>query len=315
MAEPVVVGIDVSKAKLDVAVLPSGAQFTLSNDADGVLRLVRQLSALKPSRVVLEATGKLERLAVSELAAAGLAVVVVNPGRVRHYAKARGQRAKTDPIDARLIAEFGRDLAPASHALPDAATQTLAALCQRRTQLLTMQQMESNRLERAEPATRKSLRAILRVLARELAKVEQEIDESIRRSPIWQAKCELLASMKGIGPVSCSAVLAWLPELGQLSRQQICALVGVAPYDDDSGQWHGHRHIAGGRAAVRRTLYMAALTAVRFNPMMRDYYQRLLARGVAPKPALIAAVRKLLTVLNAMVRDNQPWRPPCPNPA
>jgi len=280
-----------------------------------VARLVRRLSSLRPSRVVLEATGKLEHLAVSELAAAGLSVAVVNPGRVRHYAKARGQRAKSDPIDARLIAEFGRDLEPESHPLPDEESQALAALNQRRSQLLEMQGMESNRLERADRATGKSIRTILRLLERELAKVEQEIDQSIRRSPIWQAKRELLASMKGIGPVSCTAVLAWLPELGQFSRQKICALVGVAPYDDDSGEWHGRRHVAGGRARVRQVLYMATLAAVRSNPALQNYYQRLTARGVAPKAALIAALRKLVTILNAMVRDNQPWRPPCPNRA
>jgi transposase len=302
MAEQVVIGIDVSKAKLDIAVLPTGEQFTVSNDVEGVAQLMRRLKQLTPSLVVLEATGKLERVAVSELAAGGLPLAVVNPGRVRHYAKARGQRAKSDPIDARLIAEFGRDLAPESYPLPDAETQELAALCQRRNQLLEMQQMENNRSQRAERATRKSIGALLRVLQRELGKVEQEIEQRIKRSPIWQAKCELLASMKGIGPTSCSAVLAWLPELGQLSRQKICALVGVAPYEDDSGEWHGRRHVAGGRAAVRNVLYMATLSAVRFNPTLREHYQRLLGRGVAPKAALIAALRKLLTILNAMVR-------------
>jgi len=315
MVEQVVVGIDVSKAKLDVAILPSGEQFTVSNDRDGIARLVKRLRPLAPSRVVLEATGKLERPAVSELAAAGLPVAVVNPGRVRHYAKARGQRAKNDPIDARLIAEFGRDLDLEFHPLPDAETQALAALCQRRNQLLEMQQMENNRLERADSATRKSLKAVLRTLQRELEHVDKDTERSIRNSPIWQAKRELLVSMKGIGETSCSALLAWLPELGQFSRQKICALVGVAPYDDDSGQRHGRRQIAGGRAAVRRVLYMATLAAVRFNPVLRDYYQRLLTRGVEPKAALIAALRKMLTILNAMVRDNTPWRPPCPTHA
>jgi len=315
MAEQVVVGIDVSKAKLDVALLPSGELFTVSNDRRGIGQLVQRLKSLAPNRVVLEATGKLERLAVSELAAAGLPVAVVNPGRVRHYAKARGKRAKTDPIDARLIAEFAQDLAPEFHPLPDAETQALAGLCQRRNQLLEMQQMENNRLERADAATCKSIKAVLRTLERELEQVDQDIDRSIRNSPIWQAKRELLATMKGIGATSCSALLAWLPELGQFSRQRICALVGVAPYDDDSGEWHGRRQIAGGRAVVRRVLYMATLSAVRHNPVLRAYYQRLLERGVKPKAALIAALRKMLTILNAMVRDNTPWRPPCPTPA
>jgi transposase len=315
MAEQVVVGIDVSKAKLDLVVLPSGQQFTVGNDRAGIASLVERLKPLAATRVVLEATGKLERLAVSELAGAGLTVVVVNPGQVRHYAKARGKRAKTDPIDARLIAEFARDLKPESHPLPDAETQALAALCQRRNQLLEMQQMENNRLERSERATRDSIKALLRSLKRELEHLEEEIDRRIKKSPIWQAKSELLASMKGIGAISCSALLAWLPELGQFSRQKICALVGVAPYDDDSGEWHGRRHIAGGRAAVRRVLYMATLSAVRYNPDLNVYYQRLLDRGVAPKSALIAALRKMLTILNAMVRDNAKWRPLCRKPA
>jgi transposase len=312
MAEQVVVGIDVSKAKLDIAVLPSGEQLTVSNDHKGIAELVQRLKHLAPTRVVLEATGKLERLAVSELAGVGLPVVVVNPGRVRHYAKARGKRAKSDPIDARLIAEFARDLELEFYPLPDADTQALAALCQRRNQLMEMQQMETNRLERAEPATRKSIQASLRFLQREIEQMEEEIERRIKKFPGWEAKRELLASMKGIGTVSCSALLAWLPELGQFSRQKICALVGVAPYDDDSGEWHGRRHIAGGRAAVRRVLYMATLSAVRYNPVLHAYYQRLRERGVEPKSALIAALRKMLTILNAMVRDNTPWRPPCP---
>jgi transposase len=315
MAEQVVVGIDVSKAKLDAAILPSGEQFTVSNDREGAARLVARLRSLAPSGVVLEATGKLERLAASELGAARLPVAVVNPGRVRHYAKARGKRAKTDPIDARLIAEFARDLELEFHPLPDAETQALAALCQRRNQLLEMQQMEHNRLERADAATRKSIKAVLRTLQRQLEQVEQDTDRSIRNSPVWQAKRVLLATMTGIGEVSCSALLARLPELGQFSRQKICALVGVAPYDDESGERHGRRQIAGGRATVRRVLYMATLTAVRFNPVLRDYYQRLIARGVEPKAALIAALRKMLTILNAMLRDNTPWRAPCATPA
>jgi transposase len=307
----VVVGIDVSKAKLDIAVLPGGEQFTVTNDSKGVKALVERLKPLVPLRVVVEATGRLERLAVGQLAEAGLPVVVVNPGRVRHYAKARGQRAKTDLIDARLIAEFAHDLKPELHPLADGQTQALNALCQRRNQLLEMQQMENNRLERADAPTRKSLKAVLRTVQRELEHVEQDIDRHIRDSPAWQAKRQVLTSMKGIANTSCHALLAWLPELGQCSRQRICALVGVAPYDDDSGQWHGRHRIAGGRSAVRRVLYMATLSAVRFNPVLRDYYQRLLTRGVAPKAALIAALRKLLTILNAMVRDNTPWRPPC----
>jgi transposase len=315
MMEQVVVGIDVSKAKLDVAILPNGEEFTVSNDRAGVARLVTRLRQVAPTRVVLEATGKLERLAVSELAGVGLPVAVVNPGRVRHYAKARGQRANNDPIDARLIADFALDLKPEFHPLPDAETQALAARCQRRNQLLEMQQMENNRRERADPATRKSIKAVLGTLQRELDQVERDVDRSIRNSPIWQAKRELLASMKGIGEASCSALLAWLPELGQFSRQKICALVGVAPYDDDSGDRHGRRQIAGGRAAVRRVLYMATLSAVRYNSALHAHYQRLLGRGVAPKAALIAALRKMLTILNAMVRDNTPWRPPCPTPA
>ena len=275
---------------------------------------MRRLSPLAPSRVVLEATGKLEQLAVSELAAAGLPVVVINPAQVRHYAKARGKWAKTDPIDARLIAEFARDLEPELRPLPDAETQALAALCQRRNQLLEMEQMEKSRLQRAPRANQKSIKAMLRFLRRQIEQVEKQIEHSIRNSPLWQAKRELLESMPAIGKVNSSTLLARLPELGQFTRQKICALVGVAPYNDDSGQWHGRRHIAGGRAGVRQVLYMATLSAVRCNPALRDYYQRLLGRGVEPKAALIAVLRKMLTILNAMVRDNTPWRPPCPTP-
>ena len=313
--EQVVVGIDVSKARLEVAILPSGEGFTLSNDRQGIAELVQRLRRLAPSRVVLEATGKLEQLAVSELAAAGLPVVVVNPGQVRHYAKARGKQAKSDPIDARLIAEFARDLQPELRPLPDAETQALAALCQRRNQLLEMEQMERNRLSRAPRANQKSIKAMLRFLRRQVEQVEKQIEHSIKNSPLWQAKRELLESMPAIGKVNSSTLLARLPELGQFTRQKICALVGVAPYDDDSGEWHGRRHIAGGRAGVRQVLYMATLSAVRCNPVLREYYQRLLARGVKEKSALIAVLRKMLTILNAMVRDNTPWRPPCPTPA
>ena len=240
---------------------------------------------------------------------------LINPAQVRHYARARGKWAKTDPIDARLIAEFARDLQPELRPLPDAETQALAALCQRRNQLLEMEQMEKNRLQRAPRANQKSIKAMLRFLRRQVEQVEGQIERSIRNSPVWQAKRELLESMPAIGKVNSSTLLARLPELGQFNRQKICALVGVAPYDDDSGEWHGRRHIAGGRAGVRRVLYMATLSAVRCNPAMRDYYQRLLARGVKEKSALIAVLRKMLTILNAMVRDNTPWRPPCPTPA
>ena len=219
---------------------------------------------------------------------------------------------RSDPIDARLIAEFARDLQPELHPLPDAETQALAALCQRRNQLLEMEQMEKNRLQRAPRANQKSIKAMLRFLRRQVEQVEGQIERSIRNSPVWQAKRELLESMPAIGKVNSSTLLARLPELGQFNRQKICALVGVAPYDDDSGEWHGRRHIAGGRAGVRRVLYMATLSAVRCNPAMRDYYQRLLARGVKEKSALIAVLRKMLTILNAMVRDNTPWRPLCP---
>ncbi len=315
MAEEVVVGIDVSKAKLDVAILPSGEQYTVSNDRSGVSQLKQRLLPLAPSRIVVEATGKLERLAVSELGAAGLAVVVVNPGQVRHYAKARAQRAKTDRIDARLIAGFARDLRPEFHPLPDAQTQALAALCHRRNQLMEMLQAENNRLERAEAGIQASIKSVLRTLQRELERVENKIDQSIGNSPMWQAKRELLVTAPGIGGVSCAGLLAWLPEPGHFSRQKISALAGVAPYADDSGESHGERHIGGGRATLRRVLYMATLSAVRFNPVLRAYYQRLLARGLAPKAAMIAALRKMLTILNAMVRDNTPWRPPCPTPA
>lgn len=309
--EQVVVGVDVSQATLEVAVVPGGKQFSVSNDPAGVAQLKARLLELAPSRVVLEATGKLERLAASELGVAGLVVLVVNPAQVRHYAQACGQRAKTDKLDARIIAEFARDLNPEFHPLPDAQTQALAALCRRRTQLLEMLGAESNRLARAEVVIRTSLKATIRTLERELKRVEDQIDQHIRNSPMWQAKAKLLATVKGIGAVSCSVLLSRLPELGQVSRQKICALVGVAPFADDSGDYHGRRHISGGRADLRKVLYMATLTAVRFNPTLRNHYQSLRARGLQPKVALIATLRKLLGILNAMLRDNTPWRTPC----
>ena len=214
MVEQVVVGIDVSKAKLDVALLPGGEQFTVSNDRHGIGELLRRVSPLAPSRVVLEATGKLEQLAVSELAAAGLPVVVINPAQVRHYAKARGKWAKTDPIDARLIAEFARDLEPELRPLPDAETQALAALCQRRNQLLEMEQMEKSRLQRAPRANQKSIQAMLRFVRRQVEQVEKQIEHSIRHSPLWQAKRELLESMPAIGKVNSSTCSPVCPSSG-----------------------------------------------------------------------------------------------------
>lgn len=314
MAEEVVVGIDVSKAKLDVAILPSGEEFSVSNDLAGVTRLKQRLLELAPKRVVLEATGKLERLAVTELGGAGLPVIVVNPRRVRHYAEALGQRAKTDAIDKRVIVAFARDMKDLEvHPLPDAQTQALAALCRRRRQLMQMLEAENSRLERAEAVIQRSIKGLIRSLQRELERVEKKLDQSIRKSPQRQATRELVQTMTGIGEVNGCTVVAWLPELGRCSRQRITALVGIAPYPDQSGESDRRRHIAGGRAELRQSLYMAALSAVRFNPTLRDYYQRLLARGVAKKAATIAALRKMLTILNAMVRDNTPWRPPCPS--
>ena len=310
MQTPLVfVGIDVSKARLDVGVRPSDERTSVPYDAPGIATLLVQLTQLQPTRIVMEATGGLERPLVRALVDAALPVIVVNPRQVRDFAKATGQLAKTDTLDAQVLARFAEVIQPSLRVIPDVQTQALAALLARRRQVLAMQGAEQHRLDRAPDRVRKRIEVHLRWLRDELARLDADLDDLIQQSPVWRAREERLQSVPGIGPVMSRTVLAELPELGLLNRKQIAALVGVAPFNRDSGRLRGHRTIWGGRASVRRALYMAALVATRWNPVIRVFYQRLRAAGKAPKVALVAAMRKLLTILNAMVHAGTPWQP------
>jgi transposase len=310
MQTPLVfVGIDVSKVRLDVAVRPSSDPLSVAYDATGITTVRTQLSQWHPTLIVVEATGGLERLLVRALVDAALPVIVVNPRQVRDFAKATGRLAKTDTLDAQVLARFAEVIQPSLRVIPDVQTQELAALLARRRQVLAMQGAEQHRLDRAPDRVRKRIEAHLRWLHEELARLDADLDDLIQQSPVWRAREELLQRVPGIGPVMSRTVLAELPELGLLNRKQLAALVGVAPFNRDSGQLRGHRTIWGGRASVRRVRYRAALVATRWNPVIRVFYQRLRAAGKAPKVALVAAMRKLLTMLNAMVHAGTPWQP------
>lgn len=305
----VYVGLDVSKDQIEVAIRPGGTQWQVTNDERGVAQLVTQLQAFTPRLVILEATGGYELLAASALTVAGVAVALVNPRQVRHFGRAIGQLAKTDPLDADLLARFGERVQPEPRTLPDEATQTLVALVQRRRQVAEMLVAERNRLAMAHAQLRRRMRAHLHWLEQELAALDSDIASHIRQSPLWRTKDDLLQSVPGVGPRTASIFLAALPELGTLNRRQIAALVGVAPLNNDSGKHRGSRTIWGGRATVRGPLYMATLVATRYNPVIRPFYRRLVAAGKPKKVALIAAMRKLLTILNSMMRDRRPWTP------
>ena len=306
------IGIDVAKAELVVAARPSGARWTTPNDEHGVHALVERLRADGPALIVLEATGGYELLAVAALAAAGLPVVVANPRQVRDFAKATGQLAKTDRIDADVLALFAERVRPAVRPLPDADAQELDALLGRRRQLLEMLQAERNRLGqvfgRGKPLVKKSLRAHIAYLERELRIADTDLGAMIRESPAWRERDDLLQSVPGVGPVLSLTLLAELPELGRLTRREIAKLVGGAPLSRDSGTLRGRRFVQGGRAGVRAVLYMAALVATKRNVVIRAFYQRLLAAGKPKKLALVACMRKLLTILNTMARTRERWR-------
>ena len=305
-----VVGIDVAKAELVVAA-GRAAPWAEPNDEAGVRALVERVAALAPELVVLEATGGYELVAVAALAAAALPVVVVNPRQVRDFAKATGQLAKTDRIDARMLVLFGERLRPAPRPLPDAATQELAALLARRRQLLEMRQAERNRLQqvrsRRQRAVEASLTKHIAYLDAELADVDGDLEARVRTSPVWREREDILRSVPSVGPVVSRTLMGELPELGRLGRRAVAKLVGIAPLNRDSGAWRGRRVVQGGRAAVRAALYMAALVATRRNPVIRVFYARLLAAGKPKKLALVACMRKLLTILNHLVRTGQRW--------
>lgn len=303
------VGIDVSKARLDVASHPAGATQSVANDETGIKTLVEQLRAIKPASIVLEATGGIERSVVRALVAAELPVTVANPRQVRDFAKATGQLAKTDVLDAQILARFAEAVRPVLRPLPDEMTLELRALIVRRRQISEMLTAEKNRLSRAPRRVQKRIEAHIRWLEGELERYDEDLDQTIRQSPIWREQEDLLKSVPGIGSVISRTMLAELPELGNLNRKQIAALVGVAPLNWDSGLMRGRRVIWGGRAHVRTALYMGALTASRRNPVIRDFYKRLRAAGKKPNVALVACMRKLLVILNAILKHRVPWRP------
>ena len=308
MDATVFVGVDVSKDQLDVAVLPSGEVWSSSNDQQGAERIAARLTELNPTLVVLEATGGMERLAAAVLASAGHQVAIINPRQARDFAKARGQLAKTDRIDATNLAHFAQAIRPQVRRLADEALQELEALLARRRQLLEMLVAEKNRLGQAARAVIADLKAHIRFLEKQLRGVEGELDTAIKQSPIWRAREQLLQSVPGVGPVLSLTLLAELPELGTLTNSQIAKLVGVAPLNRDSGRFRGTRRIWGGRASVRQVLYMATLTATRYNPAIQAYFQRLTSAGKPFKVAMVACMRKLLITLNAMVRSGRHWR-------
>jgi transposase len=304
------VGLDVSKDRMDAHVQPTGDRFAVGTDEAALATLVTRVSALSPTLVVLEATGGYEIPVTAALANAGLPVAVVNPRQIRDYARATGQLAKTDALDARAIARFAEAVQPAVRPLPTPQAQALADLVARRRQVVDMLGAELNRHRQArQPRLQQRIAAHVAWLRRALEGLDEDLTELVRSSPVWREKDNLLTSMPGVGDVTAQALLADLPELGQLDRRRIAALVGIAPFNRDSGQWRGRRMIGGGRPAVRRALYMATIVAIQHNPTIAACYQRLVTAGRPKKVAVIAAMRKLLTTLNAMLRDRRPWQP------
>jgi transposase len=303
------VGIDVAKATLEVALGSGGETWQVANDVAGRAALVARLSQPRPAAIVLEATGGLELPLVSELAAAGLPVRVVNPRQVRDFAKATGRLAKTDRLDAQVLAHFAEALRPEPRPLPDAATQALRALVTRRQQLQGMLSAEQNRLATTPEQLRSSLRAHLAWLRQAITDLDRDLEQTIRASELWRDQDDRLQSVPGVGPVLSSILLAEVPELGRLNRKQIAALIGVAPLARDSGTLRGKRACWGGRTRVRCVLYMAILSATRHNPLIRAFYQRLLAAGKLKKVALVACMHKLLLILNAMAGTQTSWQP------
>lgn len=307
--DAIVVGIDVSKERLDVVLRPGGTHFSVARTGAGIEALVARLKQEAPRLVAIEATGGFERVVVAGLAGAGLPVVVVNPAQVRAFAQALGQRAKSDPIDADVVAHFAQATQPEPRALPDAATRLLADLVARRRQIVEMMAAESQRERRqSDGRLKRSILRLRQALERELAEIDGEIDEHVKGSPVWRANEDLLASVPGIGKTIARTLLAELPELGSLDRRQIAALAGLAPWTRQSGQWRGKSFISGGRASVRTALFMGAMVAARCNPALKTFRDRLVAAGKPKLLALVATARKLLTILNAIIRDKQPWR-------
>jgi transposase len=309
MSSQIFVGIDVAKAHLDIALRPTGERWALANDDVGIAALVERLQAVQPHLIVLEATGGDQRAVVAALAAAGLSVAVVNPRQARDCAKATGPLAKTDALDARALAHFAEAVRPTPRPLPDAQTDARRALLARRRQRVARRTAAQNRLGNAPPRLQTDIQAHITGLNTRLAALDDDLDTTLRTSPVWREREDLLRSVPGMGPVCTRTLLLDLPELGTLSRQQLAALVGVAPLNRDRGTLRGSRTIWGGRASVRATLYMSTLVAVRYNPVLKAFYERLRAAGKAAKVALTACMRKLWTILNAIVKHHIPWQP------
>lgn len=307
--EPMFIGIDVAKDRLDVNIQPSGEIFDVARDEPGLAELVRRLQSRGVALIALEATGGYEVVVAATLAAAGLPVAVVNPRQIRDFARATGRLAKTDALDAHTIAVFAARVQPAARPVADAQARELGDLVTRRRQLVEMLVAEQNRRRVVElPALRRRLDAHIRWLERAVRELETDIDTTVRSSPLWRATDDLLRSVPGIGPITAHTLIADLPELGHLGRRKIAALVGVAPINRDSGKLRGRRMIAGGRSPVRNVLYMATLSAIRHNTVIATFYRRLIDAGRPGKLAVTAAMRKLLVILNAILRDQRPWQ-------
>jgi transposase len=310
-ASDIFVGIDISKAHLEVAVIPGDQTFTYPNTEAEVQKLMQRLKKLNPQIILLEATGGYEFLLLAALREEGLPACFINPKLVRNFARSAGISAKTDRLDARVLALYACRLRPQPRTLPTEQQQELKHLMTRRRQLQDMIQMEKNRLEHAPfPRLGDSLKKHIGFLEDQLAALDREIDDFFRQNPLWSEQNRTITGVCGVGSLTALALAAYLPELGRLTRKEVASLGGLAPFNRDSGQWRGSRHIEGGRRQVRQALYMATLSATRFNPVIRTFYQRLLAKGKAPKVALTASMRKLLVILNAMVKKQQPWCPP-----
>ena len=305
---PCFVGIDVSKASLEVALRPSGKQQSFSNDGDGIARLVQWLRVEAPSLIVLEATGKFELRVARALAEEGLLFNIINPRQSRAFAKATGILAKTDRIDALVLARFAEVLQPEARPLKTEETEALNDLVTRRRQVVEMITAEKNRQVTASKRVRRDIQAHIRWLEKRLEDLNDDIDDLIRQSPLWREKDKLLQSVTGVGPVLASTILASLPELGSLNRKQIAALVGVAPFNRESGRYKGKQKIQGGRALVRNVLYMGTVAGIRANPVLRIFYERLVAKGKPKKLALTACMRKLLVILNTMLKNGTCWQ-------
>jgi transposase len=303
-----VIGIDVAKDRLDVCVRPSGESFVVARNGAGIEGLAQRLKTLAPRVVAIEATGGFETVVAAGLAAAALPIVVVNPAQVRAFAQALGRRAKTDPIDAAVIAHFVEATKAQPRPLPDETTRLLADLIARRRQIVDMMAAEGQRDRRlTNKRLKKSIARLRKALEKELTEIDREIDDHVRGSPVWAAKEDLLASVPGVGPVVARTLIAELPELGSLDRRKIAALVGLAPWTRQSGHWRGRSFIGGGRSTVRKTLFMAAMVAARHNPALKAFRDKLVAAGKSKLVAIIAVARKLLVILNAILRDKTPW--------